>query len=139
MTYILYFYFSIERKKKLSSPYNVIMPRSYKMYTTSKWYYLYSKYLFYIFVFKMKKIILLFLQYCGISPEKLQYYGVENLSVHGSCNFGLKTAAIDEICLRYNDTRYLSMPPPPKRILSCLSTSMQQFPCDEIRQRKKIS
>ena len=82
MTYILYFYFSIERKKKLSSPYNVIMPRSYKMYTTSKWYYLNSKYLFYIFVFKMKKIMLLFLRYCGISPEKLQYYGVENLSVY---------------------------------------------------------
>ena len=30
----------------------------------------------------MKKIMLLFLRYCGISPEKLQYYGVENLSVY---------------------------------------------------------
>ena len=51
-------------------------------------------------------ISLFFLRYFGIFLEKLRYYDIGNLAVHGICNFGLKTAVIDKICLRYYGIEY---------------------------------
>ena len=56
-------------------------------------------------------ISLFFLRYFGIFLEKLRYYDIGNLVVHGICNFGLKTAVIDKIFLRYYDIEYPPMPP----------------------------
>ena len=48
------------------------------------------------------------LKNCGYGKN---CYDIGNLAVHGICNFGLKNAVIDRICLRYYDIEYPPMPP----------------------------